>query len=301
VLDPLYEKGFKVDFLTFKPFDELYRYDYRINKILALEKTQLKSIKQIYKFATELKKENYDYILDLHSNLRSFLISRFSRIKTVRYKKEGIKRRLGILNPQFNVVKAYLETLKKFDIKNLDRYRPRLILKDEEIKEVKPLVPKEFVVIGTGARYKNKIYPFYPQVAQLLLQKNLNVVLIGSKEDKETYKDTYPPQVIDLRGKLSLRQSLAVISLAKLTISNDSAIAHMSRAVGVPVLVVYGATHPYLGFAPLEEEGAYIFKGLNCQPCDLHGKGECKRGDRACLTLITPNEIVEKAVDMIKG
>ena len=300
VLDPLYEKGYKVDFLTFKPFDELFKYDYRINKIIAPEKTQLKSIKDIYRFARGLKKEGYDYILDLHSNLRSFLISKFSGIKTIRYKKEGIKRRLKILNPDFNVVKAYLETLKKFGIEDIEKYRPRLILKEEEKELVRAMVPENFIVLGTGARYINKVYPYYNKVAEILLEKGFNIVLVGSKEDKNMDTNVYPEKVVDLRGKLSLRESLAVISLARLTISNDSAITHMSRAVGVPVLVIYGATHPYFGFAPLEDEGSYIFKGLECQPCDLHGKGECKRGDRACLTTVSPEEVVQKALQLLE-
>ncbi len=301
VLEPLYKAGFKVDFLTFKPFDQLYKYDHRLNKVIALQKNQLKSIKQIYRFARNLKKENYDYILDIHANLRSFLISKFSGIKTIRYKKEGLKRRLGILNPDFNVIKAYLEPLKKLGIKDVQNYRPRLILKEEEIKAVKPLVPEKFIVIGTGARYINKIYPYYSKVAHILLEKGFNVVLVGSKEDKKLDSSEYPSNIVDLRGKLSLRESLAVISLAELTISNDSAIAHMSRAVRVPVLIIYGATHPYFGFAPLKDEGSFIFKGLECQPCDLHGKGECKRGDRACLTFISPEEIVNEALKLLSN
>lgn len=301
VLEPLYKAGFKVDFLTFKPFDQLYKYDHRLNKVIALQKNQLKSIKQIYRFARNLKKENYDYILDIHANLRSFLISKFSGIKTIRYKKEGLKRRLGILNPDFNVIKAYLEPLKKLGIKDIQNYRPRLILKEEEIKAVKPLVPEKFIVIGTGARYINKIYPYYSKVAHILLEKGFNVVLVGSEEDKKLDRSEYPSNVVDLRGKLSLRESLAVISLAELTISNDSAIAHMSRAVRVPVLIIYGATHPYFGFAPLKDEGSFIFKGLECQPCDLHGKGECKRGDRACLTFISPEEIVNEALKLLSN
>ena len=298
VLDPLFENGYEVDFLTFKPFDQLFKYDYRIKNLIALEKKDLKSIKDIYKFSKSLK--GYDYIIDLHANLRSTLISLFSGIKTIKYNKEGLKRRLGILNPEFNVVKAYLEPLKKLGIENLDKYRPRLILKEEEIEAVKPLIPEKFISLGTGARYVPKIYPYYDKVAELLLEKGFNVVLVGSKEDKEKDKKSYPEKVIDLRGKLSLRESLAVISQGILTISNDSAIAHMSRAVKVPVLVIYGATHPYFGFAPLIDEGDFIFKGLKCQPCDVHGKKECKRKDLACLTTVSPEEVVEKAMDLIE-
>ncbi len=299
VLDPLYENGFEIDFLTFKPFDQLFKYDYRIKNLIAVEKKDLKSIKDIYKFAKSLK--NYDYILDLHSNLRSTLISIFSGIKTIKYKKEGLKRRLGVLNPEFNVIKAYLEPLKKLGITNLEKYRPRLILKEDEIQKVKPLLPENFISLGTGARYVPKIYPFYNKVAELLIEKGFNVVLVGSKEDKEKDKNVYPKQVIDLRGKLSLRESIAVISQGILTISNDSAIAHMSRAVGVPVLVIYGATHPYFGFAPLQDEGSYIFKGLECQPCDVHGKKECKRKDLACLTTVSPEEVVQEALKLIEN
>ncbi len=297
VLDPLYKNGFEIDFLTFKPFDQLFKYDYRIKNVIAVEKKDLKSLRDIYKFAKNLKR--YDYILDLHSNLRSTLISFFSGIKTIKYNKEGLKRRLGILNPEFNVVKAYLEPLKKLGIKDLEKYRPKLILKDEEIEAVKPLLPEKFISLGTGARYIPKIYPHYNKVAELLLKKGFNVVLVGSKEDKEKDKNIYHERVVDLRGKLSLRESLAVISQGILTISNDSAIAHMSRAVRVPVLVIYGATHPYFGFAPLPDEGDYLFKGLECQPCDVHGKKECKRGDLACLQTITPEEVVEKALNLI--
>jgi len=115
-----------------------------------------------------------------------------------------------------------------------------------------------------------------------------------SKKDKNIYKD-----VIDLRGKLSIRESLYVLSKAKLTISNDSAIAHMSRAVNTKVLMIYGATHPYFGFYPLEDEGDYLFANLSCQPCDLHGKKECKFKNYKCFEEIKPKFIVEKAFNLL--
>ncbi|MFN3788062.1 glycosyltransferase family 9 protein [Sulfurihydrogenibium azorense] len=237
---------------------------------------------------------SYDYIVDLHSNLRSFLLSTFTKGKVLRYKKQGLKRRLKILDPNFNVVKAYLDTLKPLGISG--DYKPRVILDEEDINSVKNLIPQNYIVIGAGARYLSKMYPYYNQVANIFINKGYNVVLVGSKEDKEKDKATYPNQVIDLRGKLSIRQSLAVISKSKLVISNDSAVSHMARAVGVKVLMVYGSTHPYFGFAPSKDEGDYIFKGLKCQPCTLHGKDSCKFGDFRCLTSISPQEVVEKSL-----
>lgn len=298
VIQPLWEKGYNVDFLTFKPFDEIFKNDYRLNRVLGVEKEKLKSITDIVSFSKKLDK--YDYIIDIHKNLRTFIISLFAKGKTVRYKKEAVRRRIGRLNREFNVVYAYLNTLTSIGINNPHIYRPKVIISNQEKESIKKMLPEKFISIGTGARYKNKIYPFYNKVADLLIEKGYNIVLVGSSEDKSMDRNIYNENVIDLRGKLTLRESLSVISSGILTISNDSAVAHMSRATGVPVLMIYGATHPYLGFAPLKDEGEYIFKNLPCQPCDIHGKGECKRSDIACLTTIEPKEIVERALKLIR-
>ncbi|RUM58691.1 MAG: glycosyl transferase [Persephonella sp.] len=305
LLDPLYNLDIKVDFLTFKPFGEIFKEDYRLNKLIEVDKKELKTISQIKSFTNNLKKENYDYILDIHSNLRTFSISLFSRIKTIRYKKNSIKRRLFLykpfrrflINQNFNVLFAYLETLKLFGEKNYKKYRPRLILHSDDFKGVNNL-PKNFVVIGSGARYKNKIYPYFNKVSQILLENGFNVVLVGSKDDKNLDRNVYPKEVIDLRGELSLRQSMAVISKAVGSISNDSAVAHLSRAVQTPVLMIYGATHPYFGFAPLEDEGDFIIKNLSCQPCDLHGRKECKFKSLYCLN-IEPSLVVNKFLKIL--
>ena len=291
----MYQSGYQVDFLTFKPFSQIFEKDYRIKNLIAADKSQLKSFKDILNFSKSLGK--YDYVIDLHGNLRSFLLSTFTKGKVFRYKKQSLKRRLKMLDPNFNVVKAYLDTLKPLGI--LGDYRPKVILDQEDLNSVENLIPQNYIVIGAGARYLSKMYPYYDQVAEILISKGYNIVLVGSKEDKEKDKAIYPQQVIDFRGKLSIRQSLAVISKSKLVISNDSAVAHMARAVSVKVLMIYGSTHPYFGFAPLKDEGDYIFKGLKCQPCTLHGKDSCKYGDFRCLTSISPQKVVEKSLSLL--
>jgi ADP-heptose:LPS heptosyltransferase len=300
VLDPLYEKGCNVDFLTFKPFSDVFEKDYRIKNLIAVDKSRLKSISDIYSFTKSLDK--YDYVLDLHSNLRSFLIGFFLKLrynpKILRYKKQSLKRRLKILDPNFNVLKAYLEPLKKLGIENLN-YRPKVIITNQEVEKVKTFLPQKFISLGTGARYKSKVYPYYKELSEILLENGFNVVLVGSKEDLEMDKSIYPKEVLDLRGKITLRETIAVISQGLATISNDSAIAHMSRAVGIKVLMIYGSTHPYFGFAPLKDEGDYIFKNLPCQPCSLHGQNSCKYKTFECLTSISPQEVYDKLKNLI--
>jgi len=299
VLEPLYKKGYEITFITFEPFKQLFIKDYRINKLMAVERSQLKSIKDLKIFSEKLK--NQDLIIDLHSNLRSFLISKFSKVKTLRYDKRSVQRRLLIKQlfksfvklKNFNVIDAYLQPLRKIGIEG--DYRPKILIDENDFPNID--LPKSFIVVGTGARYKGKIYPYFKEVVEILKYRE-NIVLVGSKEDLEKDKNKYE-NVVDLRGKLNLRQSLAVISKAKLSISNDSAIAHMSRAVNTKVLMIYGATHPYFGFYPFKDEGDYIFKNISCQPCDLHGKKECKYKDYRCFD-IKPEYVAEKALSLIK-
>ena len=305
IIQPLYKRGFSIDFLTFNPFDQLFLKDYRLNKIISLEKKQLKSLKDIKIFSNKLNE--YDYILDLHNNFRTRLLSLFSKKTFIRYNKNSIKRRLlttalgkRLLHLEdFNVLKAYQDTLKNIGINETKIHKPKIILTDKEIENAKNKLPENIIALGAGARYKNKMYPFYPKVAKLLLKEGFNVILVGSKDDRKIDKGMYPKKVIDFRGKLSLRESIAVLKNAVLTISNDSAVAHMSRAVSTPVLMIYGATHPYFGFAPLKEEGDYIFANLDCQPCDLHGKKECKYEKPECLYSISPEIVVKKSLEII--
>ncbi len=301
VIKPLYERGFHIDFLTLKPFDQMFRYDIRVNSI-GVNKTDV-SGKNLIQFRKKLTK--YDIILDLHKNLRSHLLTLLSGKKVIRYKKNSLKRRLyliktfrKILESDFNVVNSYTETLKKLHIK-VSYPKPEIVITSEEKERFKNKLPENLITLGTGSQYRGKVYKDFKKISDILLNLGYNVALIGTEEDKRFDVEKYSNKVIDLRGKLNLRESLTVISLSKLTISNDSAVAHMSRAVNTPVTVIYGATDPYFGFVPLDYEGNFIHKGLDCQPCDLHGKKDCKFNDYRCLD-IPPEEIVDKGLSLIR-
>jgi len=304
VVEALFQNGIKPYFITFSSFAPLFEKDFRLSGLISVEKGQVKTVSDIKRFSQNLKE--FDLILDLHVNLRSFLITKFSGVKTVRYDKKSAKRRLltkpffkKLVNLRgFNVVYAYLDTLKSLQIKGLYSYRPRLIIDESDRPEID--LPDRFVAIGAGARYKGKMYPFYDKVIKNLSKEGINTVLIGSKEDKESDKNIYD-SALDLRGKLSLRQSLYVLSKASVVVSNDSAVSHMARAVKTKVLMIYGATHPDFGFAPLPDEGKYLFADLPCQPCDLHGKKECRFKDFRCFSKIEPEKVAQETVNLLQS
>ncbi len=300
VFDSL-SRHFSVDFLTFKPYGEIFYNDPRISKVIEVERKSLRNFKNLIDFSKTLKK--YDLIVDLQVNLRSILITKLAKVKTVRYEKNSVRRRLvlyfkGLKRKQLFVPKMYCTAVEKI-LKRAENCFPKIFLDEQEVKRIKnKLNLGKFAVIVPGAKWKEKIYPYFGEVAKLFKNKGLEVVVLGGKEDEEVCKSVESVcGGINLCGKLSLRESASVMKLASVVVSNDSAGVHLARAVSTPVVAIFGPTHPVFGFAPSPEEGVAITLDLDCSPCSLHGKTKCKH--RKCLE-IPPELVVEKALEVAR-
>jgi ADP-heptose:LPS heptosyltransferase len=309
LLEPLYKNHHEVELLTYKPYGELFKEDHRL-KVIQISKEELK--RDFRKLLEFLKNRNYYAILDLHRNLKSFLIRKFVPAKEkVSYKKRSIYRRFCVLlnrfklagslkEEPFNVLEAYAETLKVLGIE--ENYpRPKILIDEKRTGEILKrfnLDWKNYIVLGIGARYRKKEYPYFEKLSKLLFKDfDLKIVLIGDKKDYEKSKSW--KGTVNLCGKLGLNESLHILKGAKFYIGNDSGATHMARAVGTKVAVIYGGTHPCLGFAPYSDEGIVISKNLSCSPCDIHGKGECKRS-YVCLE-IEPETVLEKVLPFLSS
>ncbi|ADY72894.1 glycosyl transferase family 9 [Desulfurobacterium thermolithotrophum DSM 11699] len=303
VFNSLREKGIEIDLLTYKPFGEVFKGDYRVNKVIEVEKRKYKNLKSLKKLSEKLK--DYDYGFDLHGNLRTFFLSRYLPFPVFKYSKKSILRRLMITFKPFKakwlyVPKMYAETFKKIGVE-IENPRPEIPIFHHEVEKVKELLPKSnFAVIAPGARWKTKRYPEenFREIIKILERKDIKTVIVGGKEEKDIgEKLSLETGAINLCGKLSIRESLSVLSLSRGVISNDSAVVHMARAVKKPVIAIFGPTHPAFGFAPYEDEGKAITRNLPCSPCSLHGKTKCK--ERKCFE-IPPSKIVSEFISLVE-
>ena len=283
LFEPLLSAGYKPYLLTFSPYDELFVDDERVVAIGINKENFFEEIKRIPR--------DFELKIDLHKNLRSLILRFFLRGKWRSYKKESLRRRLAIYFKAFRkpyfVPEAYAGSVKDLiPVKNL---RPFIKVSEKRVESFKKELG-DYIVLAPGARYKKKRYPYFKELAELFIEKGEKVVIVGDERDYELTKD-FPG--INLCGRLRLIEVLSIIKGAKLFVGNDSGLLHCARAVKTPAVQIYGATHPTLGFSLYPDEGLVIFKNLDCQPCDLHGKGECKRGDFACLE-ISPITIFER-------
>ena len=125
--------------------------------------------------------------------------------------------------------------------------------------------------------------------------KNSRIYIIGTRQDLE-YKFNLSKNVIDLRGKTTLKEIIYLIKNTNLFIGNDSGIMHIADAFEIPSLIVFGSTSPdWTG--PLSNKVKILKANIHCSPCF---KKECRYKTYECLKLITVEMAVKKIFSMIK-
>jgi len=262
----------------------------------------------------ELQVKKYNYVADFHSVLRSqYLRFRFmvdgvttaSICKGRREKKELTKRNNKVLVQLKSNFIRYYEVLDKlgfrFDIgfnsifDNKNNHFQEIVSETGEKKELK------WIGIAPFATHRGKIYPLELQekvIAHFAKDNRIKVFIFGGgKEEKDivtAWCETYPT-VKSMIGKLNLSQELTLMSQLDLMYSMDSANMHLASLVNTTVLSLWGATHPYSGFMGWNQSIENTIQvDLLCRPCSIYGQKSCYRKDYACLSQITPEQIINR-------
>jgi len=262
----------------------------------------------------ELKDENYNYVADFHSVLRShylrlrFMLDGVSTASINKGRKE--KKKLTQKNNKvFIQLKSgfsrYYEVLEKlgfrFDLsfnsvfnKKSDPF-PEIIAETGEKNKIK------WLGIAPFAKHTGKIYPLELQekvIAHFANDPRIKVFVFGGGKEEENvvrgWSETYP-SIKSLVGKLDLSQELYLMSQLDLMYSMDSANMHLASLVNTPVISLWGATHPYAGFMGWNQSKENTIQvDLFCRPCSIYGQIPCYRKDYACLYQISPEQIINR-------
>ena len=164
---------------------------------------------------------------------------------------------------------------------------------------------KKIIGIAPFAQYAEKMYPLQKMkvVVQELAKENNTILLFGGGENEAIVPQQWADEINDvnnLAGKFSFTEELAIISNLQLMVSMDSANMHLASLYNVPVVSIWGATHPYAGFygwAQLPANAIQI--DLYCRPCSVFGNKPGYRGDLLCLHSIAPLTIYNKVMENI--
>ncbi len=251
----------------------------------------------------DLRAENFDFVVDLHKNIRSFRIKKALKIPTASFPKINPEKWLMVnlkINrlPKEHIVDRYFQAVKSFDVRNdkkgLDYFIPENGFVD--LNEYPLLGKKPFIAFAIGGQHFTKIFPAH-KVAAVIDKLKQPVVLLGGKEDDKRGEEIKSlcsyDGILNACGRVSLHQSASLIRQSALVISNDTGLMHIASAFKKPVISIWGNTIPEFGMAPYEpgEEDKIVFaqvENLKCRPCSKIGFKKCPKGHFKCM--INQNE-----------
>lgn len=130
------------------------------------------------------------------------------------------------------------------------------------------------------------------------------ILLFGGPEDREVIdkiQNLCGDRGVSLMDKIALCELPAALGLCRILVTNDSGPMHIAVAEGVPVIAIFCATTPALGFYPYSSKAIVLEKNLPCRPCGSHGGRRCPLGTEDCIHLISPEQVfqaVERLLDL---
>ena len=161
--------------------------------------------------------------------------------------------------------------------------------------------------VAPFAAHENKMYPLdrMENVIRSLSGMGCKMFLFGAGKEERKILDRWEDgsDIFSTCGKLGgLDQEMLLMSELDVMLAMDSANMHIASLVGIPVVSVWGCTHPNAGFIPWQQNPDNIIQDntLDCRPCSVYGKATCKYGDRRCMTRISPETIISKIKDVLK-
>ncbi|MBL7695275.1 MAG: glycosyltransferase family 9 protein [Ferruginibacter sp.] len=256
----------------------------------------------------ELLTEEYDYIIDLHHNLRTLRIKRFlKKGKAFSFNKLNVEKfiltnlKINLL-PDKHIVNRNLETLRSFGVSDdgagLDYFIP-----DKDVVSNNDIPTSHihgYIAVVIGAALATKKLPIH-KLKELCAAINHPMILLGGKED---YDDGQAIASIDnvkiynACGKFSLHESADLVRRSKLVITHDTGLMHIAAALQKPIISIWGNTVPSFGMVPYygtrsrQQFDVVEVNKLWCRPCSKIGYKKCPRGHFKCMEKIAVNDII---------
>ncbi len=287
----------EVHFLTKPAFKYIYDNNPYVDKLLLLKPTLSETIK-------EIKAEHYDYIIDLHNNLRTTLIKLNVGVKSSTYKKQRIRKWLSLkfnlkLVPPTHLVERYMKTVAFLGVKNDEQPIDYYVKTDHQLSQLlPPSHQNNYVAFVIGATHFTKRMP-NQKIISICAAINRPVVLLGGEDVKANGEEIASSlnHVYNACGITTLDESVFLVSKATHILGFDTGLTHIAEAFDKPIASIWGGTAPeLLGVQPYKVKDALVAEiDLPCRPCSKFGLEKCPLGHFKCMNDMPEKMIVDFA------
>ncbi len=280
----------EVHFLTKPAFQELLQANPYISKVHTLSENTPRETIEL------LKKENFDYVIDLQNNLRSLRIKQALKRMYFTVNKLNFKKWLLVnfrINrlPDLHIIDRYMKTVELFNVKNDGQGLNYFIPENEVVplSELPEAFQKGYIAIGIGAKHNTKRLP-PDRWREIAVQLQKPVVILGGPEDKEVgeqlSKSMPGKDIFNGCGRWTIHQSASIIQQARCIITHDTGMMHIAAAFKKPIITIWGNTIPQFGmeaYRPGPGSVSFEVAGLSCRPCSKLGKKRCPKKHFKCM------------------
>jgi heptosyltransferase-2 len=255
------------------------------------------------KMLPALKAEKFDFIADLHHNLRTARVKAALEVRSASFPKKNIEKWVLVnlrvnMMPDQSIVERYFEAVKPMGVHNdgggLEYYIPELARITNE--DIPTSHWTGYVACVIGGSYATKKLPV-AQWKAFCAAVPFPVILLGSADDRDEGRliaEGDPIKIYNSCGKFNLNESAALIERARVVVSNDTGLMHIAAAFRKPVISLWGNTSPEIGMFPyyggnnLKSRISPLSiivenKRLWCHPCSKLGYNRCPRGHFKCM------------------
>ena len=308
----------KITLLTKAHFGPIFSEMPNVSVFPAMVKGEHKGLLGLFRLFRALKGTGIDAVADTHNVLRSNVLKLFFKLSGIpvvqldkgRLEKKALTR---AKNKHFKPLKTtherYADVFKNLGF-TINFNSGKTLNKQplpKNTRELLPQNPGKLIGVAPFAAHQGKMYPLslMEKVIQLVLEKNHTILLFGGgRKEEDVLNDMAEkmgPQVISVAGKMNLGLELALVSNLDTMLSMDSGNGHLAANYGVPVITIWGVTHPYTGFAPF---GQPLSRSLTADreaypllPTSVYGN-KFPEGYEQAIATITPQQVVEKILEV---
>lgn len=297
--------GAEVHFLTKKSYESVLAENPYIDELISFQ-DDVAEVKE------KLIGSKYDFIVDLHNNLRSAKVKTWLKVDNASFPKFNVQKWLLVntkINrlPDLHIVDRYFMATRNLGLVQNDGKGLDYFIGDRDKVDLTTafdgkLHKQKFACLVLGATYFTKRIPETLAV-ELISKSTVPVVLIGGPEEKEIGEELAKAKenVINTCGSYNLNQSASLVEQSDLVITGDTGVMHIAAAFKKKIIMIWGNTVADFGMGPYETE-AYHFKvsGLSCRPCSKLGYHTCPKGHFKCMKAQDTEGIVGKMMELIK-